>query len=140
MAAKKIRIRMYRVGFGDCFLVTLPAADRSFQILVDCGVHSQGDIKTMADVVADVRKETGDRIDIIIATHAHQDHISAIRARRQLRYAFIVSGCVQTVSSQRRAYGDLRLTHRQPRSIGNGYPHRRRQRRRCHPPDRQHLP
>ena len=48
---KSIRIRMYRVGFGDCFLLSIPTAkgqstDRQQHILVDCGVHSRGDIGT----------------------------------------------------------------------------------------------
>jgi len=78
---KKIRIRMYRVGFGDCFLLSLPAengesADRYRHILIDCGVHPQGDIGTMEKVVENIAQETNTRLDIIIATHAHKDHIS----------------------------------------------------------------
>ncbi len=72
-----IRIRMYRVGFGDCFLVSLPvgAAERRY-ILVDCGVHAQGDIGSIEQVVADIVAVTGGKLAIVIATHAHQDHIS----------------------------------------------------------------
>jgi hypothetical protein len=39
-------------------------------------VHSQGDIGTMDRIVDDVRKECGGELTLIIATHAHQDHIS----------------------------------------------------------------
>jgi hypothetical protein len=67
---------MYRVGFGDCFLVSLPGADRDHYILVDCGVHVRGDINTMGAAVDDIATVTGKRVDIVIATHAHQDHIS----------------------------------------------------------------
>jgi beta-lactamase superfamily II metal-dependent hydrolase len=67
---------MYRVGFGDCFLVTLTNAQKEHHILIDCGVHTRGDIKKMGDAVANIRSLTSDRIDIVIATHAHQDHIS----------------------------------------------------------------
>lgn len=78
---KNIRIRMYRVGFGDCFLLSLPISngrntDRDVHILVDCGVHSRGDIGTMEKVVNNIAKVTEKRLDVIIATHAHQDHIS----------------------------------------------------------------
>ncbi|MFI4987142.1 MAG: MBL fold metallo-hydrolase [Alphaproteobacteria bacterium] len=69
---------MYRVGFGDCFLLTLPRdAAGDAHILIDCGVHSQGDIGIMSTIVADVAKECGGHLALIIATHAHQDHISA---------------------------------------------------------------
>jgi beta-lactamase superfamily II metal-dependent hydrolase len=75
-----IRIRMYRVGFGDCFLLSLPAstvtAAGPVQILVDCGVHSGGDIGTIERAVDDIASATNKKLAIIIATHAHRDHIS----------------------------------------------------------------
>lgn len=72
-----IRIRMYRVGFGDCFLISLPANSGHAHILVDCGVHSRGDIGTIESVVADVFEQTRREFAIVIGTHAHQDHLSA---------------------------------------------------------------
>ena len=33
----KLRVRMYRVGFGDCFLVTVPDGKKGKHILIDCG-------------------------------------------------------------------------------------------------------
>lgn len=78
---REIRIRMYRVGFGDCFLLSLPgetekSASRYNHILIDCGVHAQGDIGTMEKVVDNIAEVTDSSLDIIIATHAHRDHIS----------------------------------------------------------------
>ena len=35
-------VRMYNVGFGDSFLVTVPRRGRPWRMLVDCGVHMQG--------------------------------------------------------------------------------------------------
>lgn len=68
---------MYRVGFGDCFLVSLPVngTDRAY-ILVDCGVHARGDIGSIAQVVANIVAVTNRKLAIVVATHAHQDHIS----------------------------------------------------------------
>lgn len=78
-----IRVRMYRVGFGDCFLLSLPALSnreeqpsKRYHILVDCGVHGRGNIGTIDQAVDHIYAETGGRLDIIIATHSHQDHIS----------------------------------------------------------------
>ena len=76
----KIRIRMYRVGFGDCFLVSVPQGGSYQHILVDCGVHAHGNIGTMADVVANIAEETNKKLAVVIATHAHQDHISGFGA------------------------------------------------------------
>jgi beta-lactamase superfamily II metal-dependent hydrolase len=72
----RIRIRMYRVGFGDCFLVSFPLAGDYKHVLVDCGVHTRGDIGTMDRVVADIEKATSGKLALVVATHAHQDHIS----------------------------------------------------------------
>jgi beta-lactamase superfamily II metal-dependent hydrolase len=72
----QIRIRMYRVGFGDCFLLTLPASGGPHHILVDCGVHARGDIDTIGRAVDDIAQVTARKLDVIIVTHAHQDHIS----------------------------------------------------------------
>jgi len=69
----EIRIRMYRVGFGDCFLVTLPGPSH---VLVDCGVHPGGDIGTLEQAIADIEAETGGKLAIVIASHAHEDHIA----------------------------------------------------------------
>jgi beta-lactamase superfamily II metal-dependent hydrolase len=75
--ARTIRVRMYRVGFGDCFLVTLPGPHH---IVVDCGVHALGDIHTIEKAVDDIVAETAGHVALLIATHAHQDHISGFGA------------------------------------------------------------
>jgi hypothetical protein len=67
---------MYRVGFGDCFLLSLLVDGGDRHILVDCGVHRRGDLKKIDDAVQNVAALTNGRLDIVVATHAHQDHIS----------------------------------------------------------------
>lgn len=78
-AKGELRIRMYRVGFGDFFLMTVPSAEGPQHILIDCGVTpgktKKGDIGTIKDAVADMAKETGKKLALIIVTHRHQDHI-----------------------------------------------------------------
>jgi len=76
--ARSIRIRMYRVGFGDCFLVSFPTAGANGMkhMLIDCGVHMRGNIDTMNDVIANLVETTGGKIAVVVATHHHQDHIS----------------------------------------------------------------
>ena len=81
----KVQIRMYNVGFGDCFLLTLPG-DRV--VLVDAGFHSQGKgqfggNELVDQILADVTTIKGEpRIDVIIATHRHQDHVFAFNSDR----------------------------------------------------------
>ena len=79
MPNDQICVRMYDVGFGDCFLVTIPTSKGERRILFDCGSVKQGSHK-MEDVVTtligDVTGEDGPRIDVVVCTHRHKDHIS----------------------------------------------------------------
>jgi len=67
---------MYRVGFGDFFLLSLktPAGDLK-HILIDCGVHA-GDIGAISDAVAHMATVTNNNLSLLIMTHRHADHIS----------------------------------------------------------------
>src|SRR5215207_3930790 len=73
-----IQIRMYNVGFGDCFLLRIPTDDGERRMLVDCGYHSQGKGKfSDVDLVTQIKKDlAGKGLDVVVATHRHQDHIS----------------------------------------------------------------
>ena len=70
---------MYRVGFGDFFLVTAWSKDGPQHILIDCGVTrgktGKGDIASIKAAVHHMAEETGNRLALIIMTHRHQDHI-----------------------------------------------------------------
>ncbi len=81
---------MYRVGFGDCFLLSLPASGETQHVLVDCGVHARGDIGTLERVVGDIAEQTGRSLALVIATHAHQDHISGFAAHEEVFRGFQV--------------------------------------------------
>jgi beta-lactamase superfamily II metal-dependent hydrolase len=70
---------MYRVGFGDFFLLTVPSKAGPQHVLIDCGVTKgktgTGDIGTIKAAVAHMAKETGRKLALIIVTHRHMDHI-----------------------------------------------------------------
>jgi beta-lactamase superfamily II metal-dependent hydrolase len=82
-----IRVRMYRVGFGDCFLLSLPimngaeGTETHKHLLIDCGVHARGDLKTIERAVDNIAETTGNKLAVVIATHSHQDHISGFSQR-----------------------------------------------------------
>jgi beta-lactamase superfamily II metal-dependent hydrolase len=80
---------MYRVGFGDCFLVTLPGRNDPEHILIDCGVHS-ANIDSMDDCVQDLKNETGGRLALVILTHYHADHMSGFASNYDEFAAFEV--------------------------------------------------
>ncbi len=84
-----VTIRMYAVGFGDCFLVTVRRPDeRPWRMLIDCGVHGMGRgdhplSEVIDDIVAESRDEHGASfLDVVVATHRHQDHISGFTDAR----------------------------------------------------------
>ncbi|MBS0422336.1 MAG: MBL fold metallo-hydrolase [Proteobacteria bacterium] len=70
-----LRVRMYRVGFGDFFLLTVPSPAGPQHILIDCGVHA-GNIGSMDDCVKDLMSTTGGKFALVVATHYHADHLS----------------------------------------------------------------
>ena len=80
-AGPQISVRMYNVGFGDAFLVTIPNGSKRLKILFDCGSVEAAKGSTIADVVGEVIADAKDpdgvaRIDVVVATHRHKDHVS----------------------------------------------------------------
>jgi len=74
-----VKIRHYCQGIGDCHLLQFPrAAGGDFFMLIDCGVHSsvRGGRETIAAIVADIAEVTKGRIDVLVVTHEHWDHVS----------------------------------------------------------------
>jgi beta-lactamase superfamily II metal-dependent hydrolase len=81
MSESEIRIRMYNTGFGDCFLLTFPAEERPLNVLIDCGKHALSTTgprigRVVKKVLEDIQERDGPRIDVVVATHRHQDHVS----------------------------------------------------------------
>jgi beta-lactamase superfamily II metal-dependent hydrolase len=78
----QLRIRMYNIGFGDCFLLYIPDGDDTRLMLVDFGRHlSSKDGNPLSKVCTDLTTEANaihDRpcFDVIVATHRHYDHIA----------------------------------------------------------------
>ena len=66
---------MYRVGFGDFFLLSLTKAGTTKHILVDCGVHA-ANLGTIGQAIKQLAADTGKELALVIMTHHHADHIS----------------------------------------------------------------
>ncbi|MBS0263340.1 MAG: hypothetical protein JSS02_15465, partial [Planctomycetes bacterium] len=86
----KATLRAYRVGFGDCFLLTFEyASGDSRHVLIDFGttrlpIRSAADEQKKTTQVAKFHLEVAERIaavcgpklHVVVATHRHKDHIS----------------------------------------------------------------
>ena len=78
-----VAVRMYNVGFGDAFVVTVKRSRKQWKMLVDCGVHSQGRARPIDEavdaIIADLKAASPDgvpHLDVVVATHRHADHIA----------------------------------------------------------------
>lgn len=78
---------MYRIGHGDCFLLAFPGHDPNepVYVLIDCGYKpgSPGFIEPSnpQDVATSIRTATGNRLDVVVMTHEHQDHVNNFTAK-----------------------------------------------------------
>jgi hypothetical protein len=81
-----VKVRMYRQGLGDCFLLAFPDGEKPFYVLIDCGVivGTPDASSKMKDVATDLVKATGGRIDVLVATHQHWDHLSGFEQAKDV--------------------------------------------------------
>jgi beta-lactamase superfamily II metal-dependent hydrolase len=81
-----VLVRMYDVGFGDCFLLGIPTTKGLRKVLIDCGSiakRERSSAEIVKHLIDDVRDAHGvPRIDVVIATHRHADHVAGF-ARRE---------------------------------------------------------
>ena len=78
-APLSIVIRMYNVGFGDCFLLTFQSADKDRHVLIDFGSSAapkSGSANYMIEIAKDIKTVCKGKLDILVSTHRHRDHIS----------------------------------------------------------------
>jgi hypothetical protein len=88
----RAKIRMYRQGLGDSFLITLPRTDKgrdgrdNFYILIDCGVilGTPDAVARMTKVVQNITADTKGEIDLLVVTHEHWDHVSGFVQAKDL--------------------------------------------------------
>jgi len=79
-----IRVRMYRVGFGDFFLLSLKSGGGDVaHVLIDCGVHAKP-TSSIDDAIAQLALDTGGKLALIVMTHRHADHISGFASGRDI--------------------------------------------------------
>ena len=80
----RIQVRMYQVGFGDCFLVSLTyrraLADGRDErhILFDFGsTHApeRQQCGLLPQAARLIEEHTNGRLDVLVATHRHKDHV-----------------------------------------------------------------
>ncbi len=79
---KSLQINTYNVGFGDCFMLSFEYATRERHILIDFGSQRRPvnpKPNHMVKVAQQITNDCDGKLDVIVATHRHQDHISGFR-------------------------------------------------------------
>lgn len=79
-----VTILAYQVGFGDCFLLRVQYPNRRRHVLIDFGAFppprwaETGYTKEVADAIA---RDCGGKLDMIVVTHRHADHINGFATK-----------------------------------------------------------
>ncbi|MFN0277230.1 MAG: MBL fold metallo-hydrolase [Pyrinomonadaceae bacterium] len=82
-----VRVRMYRQGLGDCFLLTfMKKGTKNFNMMIDCGIFlgTKFGSTIMKAVADDIKIETNSRLNVVALTHEHYDHISGFKLAKDI--------------------------------------------------------
>jgi hypothetical protein len=86
-----LTLRVYNVGFGDCFLLTFHYAARDRHVLIDfgstgtrtqLGMPELHDTGLLLRIAKDISKRCGGKLDAVVATHRHRDHVNGFATRK----------------------------------------------------------
>jgi hypothetical protein len=83
----RVKLRMYRQGLGDCFLIALPRKNgKPYYMMIECGVilGTPDAAAKMQDVLKSIVATTSGHIDLLLVTHEHWDHLSGFIQARDL--------------------------------------------------------
>lgn len=75
--AGPLEVRMFDVGQADAILVTCP--EGRHRMLIDAGdTRYPGSAAAFKAALTSALKDHGDRLDVVVATHMHSDHIGSM--------------------------------------------------------------
>lgn len=76
-ATNAATVRMYRDILGDCFLLRFPGSERPIHVLIDFGIlQGMPRAKERAIRIAKDIASITTKLDVVVATHEHVDHLS----------------------------------------------------------------
>ena len=77
-----IEIRAYNVLFGDCLLVSWDESDGEHHAWIDFGNFSNDPNAVFSTVYDKVLARTGGKLDLLVITHKHMDHLEGFYSLR----------------------------------------------------------
>ncbi len=80
----RVQIRMYRMGTGDCFVLKFFSGTKiAFKMMIDAGVWQKGK-DHIEPFVKDLKKYVNNKVDVLVVTHEHMDHVLAFQRCKDL--------------------------------------------------------
>ena len=76
---KKLLVRLYNVGLGDCIYLRVPDLKKDVHILIDCG-NKFNEIELLGQRIEHLKAGLPDvrggkkRLDLLVATIPHEEH------------------------------------------------------------------
>jgi Metallo-beta-lactamase superfamily len=88
-----VRVRMYRQGLGDCFLLSFPRGSGESHVLIDCGVlkGTEDASENITRAANSIYVATGGKLDALVVTHQHWDHVSGFLQAQEVFDRFQVN-------------------------------------------------
>ncbi len=89
-----VKVRMYRQGHGDCFLLAFAGREgrtkRNVYVLIDCGLKPGSEVheQKIEQVIDDIHDATDGYVDVVIVTHEHQDHVNGFARKKNRKHLF----------------------------------------------------
>lgn len=73
----------FDVDFGDCFLLRFTYPDETMRhVLIDFGA-TRATKDRLAEIAREIARLCGGKLDVLVATHRHRDHISGFATSRE---------------------------------------------------------
>ena len=82
---KKVIIRMYRLGTGDCFILRFKDSNDEdvLKMMIDAGAINIKKVEAQK-AIKSIRTYVDDHLDILVVTHEHQDHVVVFNYAKEL--------------------------------------------------------
>ncbi len=89
----RCKVSMYRAGTGDCFLLQFTYRNSvKFKMLIDAGSWNiSGDY--LDHFVTDLKERTEGKIDLLVVTHEHTDHVLMFERSKEIFKTFEIKEC-----------------------------------------------
>jgi hypothetical protein len=94
---RRLRIRVYAIGFGDCFLLTFDYRTGPRHVLIDFGSTAAARKGTPLDltIAEDIARVTEGKLHGIVVSHRHADHLSGFTPRKGKGPGDIIRRCAR---------------------------------------------